>query len=269
EFDWGHSYCKGAWVQHMLRYVLGDTVWDQPGIFFAALRAYGESLKYGNAATEDYRRICERISGLNLEWFFDEWVYNLGYPVYTVGWQANPTDNGWELIVDLTQNNMNGAPQTFHIPVEIKVGLVGGDTIIRYPVSENPQRNRFTFNRQPVDVEFDPNEWILDSHTVTVGVAEMPPVLYDKSILRIAPGIIRRTALLHYTLTQTTTVSINLYESTGRLIKTVRIANQPAGLHHLDLDLTDRTGKRLTAGVYLIELLTGKEKIKGKFLHLD
>jgi len=268
EFDWGHSYCKGAWVQHMLRYVLTDTVWDQPGIFFAVLRAYGESLKYGNASTEDYRRICERISGLDLGWFFDEWVYNLGYPVYTVGWQTSQTADGWELIVDLTQNNMSGAPPTFHIPVEIRVSFAGSDTLVRYPVSENPQRNRFTFDNQPIALEFDPNEWILDYHTVNVGLAEMP-TLQATPGLKLASSITKGKALLCYRLNQTATVNLRLYQSSGRLVKTVALAHQPPGQHRLALDLTDRSGKRLAAGVYLIEIVAGRERIKEKILLLN
>jgi aminopeptidase N len=130
-FDWGHSYCKGAWVQHMLRYVEGDTVWAQPGVFFRALRAYGDSFRYKNANTEDYKRIHEQVTGLELDWFFDEWVYDDWYPTYSLGWQGRQTVDGWEVVLDVAQNNHSGAPAVFHMPVEVRVNWSGGNQTLR------------------------------------------------------------------------------------------------------------------------------------------
>jgi aminopeptidase N len=75
-FDGGHSYYKGAWVLHMLRFVEADTNWAQPGIFFQALRAYGDSFKYGNANTDDYKDSHEQMTGLDLDWFHLDVVFD-------------------------------------------------------------------------------------------------------------------------------------------------------------------------------------------------
>ncbi len=270
EFDWGHSYCKGAWVQHMLRYVMGDTIWEGPGIFFAALRAYGESLKYSNASTEDYRRICERISGLDLLWFFDEWVYSLGYPIYTIGWQANPVADSWELIVDLSQNNMNGAPRTFRIPVEIKVHFSGSDTIIRYQVHANPQRNRFLFAQEPTEVEFDPNEWILDMHTVNVGIAEnkgQPLPGYPQ--LTLNRSITGEHLKINYILPIRSTIKLAIYDIAGRTVANLINETKTPGAYSINWHCVTPSGQRLPAGVYLIRMTVGKSEISKKFVLMD
>ena len=75
----------------MLRYLEADTNWAEPGIFFRAMRAYGDSFKYGNANTEDYKRIHEEMTGLDLDSFFQEWIYDYGYPIYSLGWQGRQT----------------------------------------------------------------------------------------------------------------------------------------------------------------------------------
>jgi aminopeptidase N len=156
-FDWAHTYVKAGWVQHMLRYVEGDTIWSQPGIFFKAMRAYGDSFKYGNANTEDYKRIHEQVTGLDLDWFFNEWVYDYGYPIYTLGWHGRQTGKGWEVVLELTQNNSNGAPSVFHMPVEVMVHWSGTNVIFRYDVTTSPQQNVFPVGGQPTAVFFDPN----------------------------------------------------------------------------------------------------------------
>ncbi len=63
-------YDKGAWVLHMLRNEIGDSN------FFNSLRKYYEVYRYENASTEDFKIICESVSKLKLDKFFDDWIYN-------------------------------------------------------------------------------------------------------------------------------------------------------------------------------------------------
>jgi aminopeptidase N len=75
-------YQKGAWVLHMLRGVVGDT------IFFNACRQYFERYKYINAETSDLSSIFEEFYRQKLDWFFDEWVYKgTGRPKYEYSWK--------------------------------------------------------------------------------------------------------------------------------------------------------------------------------------
>lgn len=63
------SYNKGAWCMHMLRGVMGDSV------FFNTLREYYIMHKYGTATTLDFQYVCEKNYAKSLDWFFDEWIY--------------------------------------------------------------------------------------------------------------------------------------------------------------------------------------------------
>ncbi len=267
EFDWGHSYCKAGWVQHMLRYLEGDTIWGQPGIFFRALRAYGDSFRYRNASTQDYQRIHERITGLDLSWFFNEWVYSLGYPNYLIGWDSRQNGTAWELIVDLSQDNMNGAPATFHMPVEIRVQFASGDTVIRYPVTENPQRNTFLLSRQPVGLEFDPNEWLLDQHTVTVGLQTPPDIKPVVSHLELVPATgPARPVSINYGLPRRQMISLEVFDPLGRKIKTLLRGEQSAGRFSIIWTGDDDRGRRVPAGVYLVRLSGEGKQVSGKLL---
>jgi len=245
EFDWGHSYVKGAWVQHMLRYAVGDTTWPGTGVFFRALREYGDSLKFGTANTEDYRRILERVTGLDLAWFFNEWVYSLGYPNYTCGWQSRQTADGWEVTINLTQNNMSGAPAVFHMPAQVRVQFASGDTSISFPVLASPQRGTFPVRAQPTGVTFDPNEWILDEHNVMVGLegageATLRPEL---TLLTSNPG--SGPVRFGYLLSRSSRLEI--LDASGRRVRSLEVGGGP-GL--AAWDRADESGRRVPAGVY-------------------
>ena len=62
----------------MLRGVLGDSV------FFDCLYDYANDpeFMYAQATIEEFRQLCEDISGEDLLYFFDEWIYDEYYPNY-------------------------------------------------------------------------------------------------------------------------------------------------------------------------------------------
>ena len=64
----GNTYQKGAWTLHMLRSWLGDDV------FWSGIREYYATYRDRNNSTADFRRVMERVSGEDLQWFFDQWL---------------------------------------------------------------------------------------------------------------------------------------------------------------------------------------------------
>ncbi len=79
------SYSKGAYVLHMLRGQLGDS------LFFLSLRNYlsDAALTYNYTRTVDLQRNLEKTSGKALNRFFDQWVFKRGYPSYQLLWSQN------------------------------------------------------------------------------------------------------------------------------------------------------------------------------------
>ncbi len=62
-------YDKGAWILHMLRFEVGDS------IFFNILRDYYNEFKYGSASIFDFKNISETTSQKDLTKFFDQWIF--------------------------------------------------------------------------------------------------------------------------------------------------------------------------------------------------
>ena len=250
-FDWGTIYCKGAWVQHMLRYVEHDTS-STHGVFFQALRAYGDSLKYGNASTADYQRIHEHFFGDTLNWFFNEWIYLAGYPRYRVNWYGVSQPPNWRIVVDISQSNGSGAPPVFHMPVEILFHLNGKDTLVHYPISTSPQHNEFVVSAQPTGAVFDPYTWILKKVTLTSGVEQDPsaPLVHCLLLEQNAPNPFGRETEISYGLPNDGHARLAVYDVLGHRVRTLLEGEEKAGMYRITWDGCDDRGKSLPGGVY-------------------
>jgi hypothetical protein len=172
-FSGGLTYEKGSWVVHMLRWVLGDED------FFAFLTAYvaDPALTYGVAGTADVQRVAEEVSGQDLQYFFDQWIDQPWYPTYSLVWDKTEQPGSWDLTVDLSQL------QTHHIyrmPVEIRVTTTGGTQDLVIDSDEVTETVVFNLVDEPLDVELDPNDWVL--HAVESAVAAPS---FDRGILLV------------------------------------------------------------------------------------
>ncbi len=154
---WGATtYKKGAWVLHMLRRVTGDE------IFWTILQDYYAQKTYGHATTEFFQSICEAQYGADLDWFFIQWIYDMGYPEYEI---AHRYADG-KLTVWVTQVQEN-APEVFRMPAEIEWTLSGGETHVEHViVSKRLDVFQFNASAAPTSVVFDPGDSILKKSTV-------------------------------------------------------------------------------------------------------
>jgi aminopeptidase N len=152
-----NNYQKGAWVLHMLRSNLGDEV------FFRGIRAYYESHKNSVASTEDLRVALEKASGKDLRPFFARWVYDSGHPQYELKWF-------WlgkrELRVVLTQTQPGNA---FADPVHVSVTTANGKRDIILKPTGKLFIQRIPLRAKPVQIDFDPDNRLLDESTVKGG----------------------------------------------------------------------------------------------------
>ncbi len=99
-FNGNLVYAKGACVLHMLRHVLGDST------FFRSMRSYAfdPRFRFGVATTENFREVCETVSGDSLGYFFNEWIYGEKYPRYSYSWRAiADTDGGYVVPIRIQQ----------------------------------------------------------------------------------------------------------------------------------------------------------------------
>ncbi|HEY0320130.1 MAG TPA: M1 family metallopeptidase [Pyrinomonadaceae bacterium] len=150
----GNNYQKGAWVLHMLRGMLGDTV------FFRGIREYYNAHKEGNATTEDLRAALEKASGQDLKEFFTRWVYKSGHPRYEASWAWSESgQQGGTLTITLNQMQRDEA---FLTPLAVEFVMPGNTSkrdLIR-PIGKESVA-RFTLARRPTEVRIDPDDFLL------------------------------------------------------------------------------------------------------------
>ena len=109
-----HAYQKGAWVLHMLRYILGDE------LFWKGINYYGTTNAEKLVEAPDLKRAFEEATGKNLYWFFDEWVYSAGYPKYQV--EKSWVDSLGAIALHVSQDQIGDTLTTvFRMPVTIKM----------------------------------------------------------------------------------------------------------------------------------------------------
>jgi aminopeptidase N len=151
------SYDKGAWVVHMLRGVLGDS------LFFACLDAYYNSeYKYGAATTEEFKNLCEQTTGVELDWFFDEWVHGQYLPNYHYSYTSLPSDSGGYDTYLIIQQKQTTSPNLFHNPIDMVVTwpTLPEDTI-RLTMENRREVYKMHFSEAVSSMALDPADWIL------------------------------------------------------------------------------------------------------------
>lgn len=249
----GAIYYKGAWVLHMLRHIIGDTA------FFDAVYAYTNNadFRYDVADTDDLRGVFEAASGMDLEWYFDQWIYNPGYPEYDAFWTMTEARDGWDVILDVTQTQTTGP--IFKMPVDIVVTTdLGSETFV---VWDSLQVQSFTLhvNEQPTRVQFDPEDWVLRQITLTSDVPEIVsfPAL---RLIPNQPNPFGETTWIGFQLEHPAQVILDIYDSRGRWINRLMDDRQPAGQGRIRWNGTDAAGREVSSGIYYTKLRAGAEK---------
>jgi aminopeptidase N len=144
-------YQKGGWVLHMLRGVVGtDRFWD-------GIRQYYRRYRDTNVSTDDFRQVMEEASGMQLTWFFDQWLKRPGMPSVRGTWRYDAAAK--QVRIELAQTH-DGAP--FRLPLEI--GIVspsGQQRIERLELASASGQFTLAADAEPADVRLDPNSWVL------------------------------------------------------------------------------------------------------------
>ncbi len=131
-------YPKGALVLEMLKHYLGDQR------FWASVHRYLVDHAFDNATTDDLRQAVLDATGENLDWFWDQWLYQAGYPEFAVTAKYDSSAATLTLVVQQTQQDSSKAdstglryttPAAFRMPVTVRVGTAVGDVTARAQVS--------------------------------------------------------------------------------------------------------------------------------------
>ena len=109
--------------------------------------------------TKDFQAVIEGVIGEDLNWFFDQWIYKPGYPIFLYGeeWNSRNEGNG-SLIVNISQVQKDDWP-IFTIPTQICWDEKNCKSI---RIDKKKQSFEFKFETKPQKIGMlDPEGWIL------------------------------------------------------------------------------------------------------------
>ncbi|NQU53118.1 MAG: M1 family metallopeptidase [Bacteroidetes bacterium] len=141
-----NSYQKASWFLHMLRNKLGDEV------FFKGIQKYYIDFQNSTALTKDFREVMEKTSGLKLDSFFRQWLFQPGHPKLKVDWKQKSNKK-----LALKINQMQ-AEYLFTFPLEVEVQFKSGKTRLEnLNISDSKSAFYFELKNEVESVKLDPN----------------------------------------------------------------------------------------------------------------
>ncbi|MBX7225466.1 MAG: HEAT repeat domain-containing protein [Chitinophagales bacterium] len=145
-----YANSRGALVLHMLRKELGEENWQKAIQYYVAHQ--GNKL----TTTEDFRKAVEAVSGQSMEWFFDQWLFKVGHPIFNITKHYDDATKTFTLNVTQTQQIDSTClfPQNVYFQGNVLVEI--DHSLEKLWIA--PQKdNIFTFNlpNEPLLVNFD------------------------------------------------------------------------------------------------------------------
>ncbi|MDP1676570.1 MAG: M1 family aminopeptidase [Bacteroidota bacterium] len=251
-FNFSLIYAKGASVLHMLRHVLGDSV------FFQAIRSYANDpkLKYSTAVTADFQSICETVSQKDLDYFFQEWIYGENAPTYQYSWNWNDAGDSSSLSIQLKQPAGRANPVFFTMPLDFRIKSAERDTVVTLFNNALEQTFTIKFRTKPLFVQLDPDNWVLKK--VISGEDGLPT---DYLLEQNYPNPFNSGTTITYLLPQRENVTLKIYDLLGREVTTLVDERQDGGLYEYRW-----TSQYVSSGVYFYRLIAGDVQIQKKMV---
>lgn len=230
------SYNKGAMVLEMLRFKLGDAA------FFQGIRNYlaDPNLAYKYAITANLQAHLEAVYGQSLTEFFNDWIYNQGYPTYTI------TAQNWgagQARFTINQTQSDASVSYFEMPVPVRIYGTGGQQADI--VLNNTSDGEVIIQSVPfpiVSIEFDPAKHIISANsTVTLGSQDFE--LENAIVLYPNPS----SDVLHIQMpTSTSLEKVTVYNNLGQKVMEnssldFSVASLSAGIHYIDIQTAEGT----------------------------
>ena len=140
-----HSYNKGGCVLHMLRKYVGDDA------FFLALKDYLSTNKFQNTEIHNLRLSFEKVTGEDLNWFFNQWFLDKSHPELNVDFGYTP---GKAIVTVEQQQDLTLSP-IYKIPVDIDVYIDGKATRHRVVIDSLTNKFYLPVSKKPELIIFD------------------------------------------------------------------------------------------------------------------
>ncbi len=240
------TYHKGAFLVHMIRWVLGD------GQFYQAIRNYlnDPGLANGYATTQDLKNHLEAVSGLDLTEFFDVWFYGEGFPSYYLNCSII---NETQMQVTIEQTQSHPSVEFFKMPVPVKFYGPEKDTTIVFDHRYTGQEFLIDPGFVPDSLTIDPEMWLISGNNhYTLGVNEL-----NEQTVTISPNPVKEILNLSLEKSNAKT-NYQIFDISGNTVLTGGL-NRGQASYRINVS-------NLPTGNYLLRVEEGDKRFSRKFI---
>ena len=176
-----HLYEKGACVYHMIRSILGEELWD------LAIQSFVQDNAHRTVETVDLLRVIEQVTGYNLAFLFDQYVFRGGHPEYQVTYSWDSENNLAKLTVlqaQVKQDKNGSNSQLFDLKIPIAFGYIQEPANLKQftlRLHEKEQSFYFPLANKPDFVSFDVGNYFLKTVNLEYPIPELKAQLKHDS----------------------------------------------------------------------------------------
>lgn len=234
-FNYNLSYKKGATILHMLRYEINN---DE--VFFKLLKDFQIIYSHKTATAKDFNDLCNALTGLSWDWFFEQWYYGRGYPLFNI--TSNITGNKLKMFIE--QKSSSSENQLFKMHLDVKVVFEeGSDTLLRMWSDQQFLEKEFSFGNRIRSVVIDP----LSYNLMRLTYYEIFP---SSGYFQASPNPFTSALTLFFTKPEEEK-EVSLNSLNGKLVYKKKLTGRTA-----ELELS-----KLSSGVYIINVTSPEGKI--------
>ncbi|HES59497.1 MAG TPA: T9SS type A sorting domain-containing protein [Caldithrix sp.] len=232
----------------MLRGMMEDSV------FFDILKSYASDKRwtYGSVRTDNFKEICEVKSGMDLDNFFNQWLYYQYFPEYRYSWKIGERENNQYKIhiqIEQVQNSI-----AYDMLIEL-VFLFSDGTHTSIVVKNYDYSQTYTILLpvQPKAMLFDPDNWIL----CDAEESDLEKFSSEIRILKMGPNPFPNAASNVINIEIINWIQGELYvdivDVLGRKIMSKRVLNDHYTTQ-ISWDGRNQNGVKVSSGIYFLHI---------------
>jgi hypothetical protein len=155
------SYTKGSMFLSQLNYIIGEENVQK------TIKRYFEEFKFKHPTPNDIKRTAEKVSGIQLNWYLNEWIettHTIDYAVANVEGNAVTLARVGQMPmpIDVSVTYVDGSIEFFYIPLRMMLGeKTTKATLIKTWSWAHPTYT-FTVSKEVKKVEIDPSQLMAD-----------------------------------------------------------------------------------------------------------
>jgi hypothetical protein len=200
----------------------------------------------------------EEVSGLDLNAFFNQWIYGSYYPAYSLYFEQNDD------ILDINIGQASTESTIFEMPIDLRI--ICSDTVIYARVNHYLEQQEYEVmipaGKIVTNVELDPDNWILKSNVMYLDTLNTT-VPSEFMVHPAYPNPFNSGTTIRYDLDRTGEISINIYNILGEAVLRKSFFKEK-GLNQFIWQGIDLSGKLAPSGIYYVRIsnVTHSETIK-------